>query len=146
MTANLMGGDGLIVILFPVIGLSLFATWIWGLIDAATRPDWLYQRTGSSKVLWIVLIVVLGIIGSAIYLLAIRPKLVAAQGPSRTITWDLTNPPPPVGSYPSYGPHGAAGPPAWVPDPTGRYQYRWWDGYSFTNQVASGGISYTDPI
>lgn len=58
----------------------------------------------------------------------------------------LTNRTPPVPSHPSHGPHGTPSPPAWVPDPTGRYQYRWWNGYSFTNQVASGGISYTDPI
>jgi hypothetical protein len=141
-----MGGEGLIAILFPLIALASFAIWIWGLVDAAARPDWVYQRTGSSKVLWVILIVVLGIIGSAIYLLAIRPKLLTASGPSTTTPWNLNNPPPPVAHYPTYGRHGTPGPPAWVPDPTGRYEYRWWDGYSFTNQVASGGISYTDPI
>jgi hypothetical protein len=141
-----MGGDGLIVILFPLIALASFAIWIWGLIDAATKPDWLYQRTGSSKVLWVILIVVLGIIGSAAYLLAIRPRLLAAQGPSTTAPWNRANPPPHVANHLSYGPHSTPGPPAWVPDPTGRHEYRWWDGYSFTNQVASGGVSYTDPM
>ncbi len=141
-----MGGDGLIVILFPIMGLALFAIWIWGLVDAATRPDWLYQRTGSSKVLWVILIVVLGIVGSAIYLMAVRPKLVSVQGPPTTSPWNPPDPPSPVASDPSHGPNGTPGPGAWVPDPTGRYQYRWWDGYSFTNQVASDGVSYTDPI
>lgn len=146
MSANLMAAGGLIVVVVFLIGLGSFAVWIWGLIDAATRPDWIYRRTGSSKVLWIVLIVLLGVVGSAIYLLAIRPKLIDSQMPAMTSGWDVPSPPPPISSQPSYGPQGNPGPAAWVPDPTGRYQYRWWDGYSYTNQVATSGISYTDPI
>ena len=141
-----MGSGGPIVVIFLLIALGSAAIWVWGLIDAATRPDWHFQRTGSSKTLWIVLIVVLGVVGSAIYLLAVRPKLVDPRAQAMTPGWGMPSPPPPVSGQPSYGPHGTPGPAAWVPDPTGRYQYRWWDGYSFTNQVASSGISYTDPI
>jgi hypothetical protein len=30
-------------------------------------------------------------------------------------------------------------PPQWLPDPTGRHEFRWWDGQHWTGQVASGG-------
>lgn len=70
-------GIGLIV-----IWLVLMAVWLWGLIDAARRPDAEFTAAGQSKVLWIVLCVVLGTIGSAIYLLAIRPKLTRTATPA----------------------------------------------------------------
>ena len=35
--------------------------------------------------------------------------------------------------------------PAWHPDPTGRHQYRWWDGSAWTDVVADHGIETRDP-
>ena len=35
--------------------------------------------------------------------------------------------------------------PAWHPDPSGRHELRWWDGTTFTDQVADGGVTSTDP-
>jgi hypothetical protein len=51
---------------------------IWGIVDAAMKPDPVWRAAGQNKVVWIILQVVLGIIGTAIYVFAIRPKLVAA--------------------------------------------------------------------
>ncbi len=34
----------------------------------------------------------------------------------------------------------------WHPDPAGRHQYRWWDGSSWTDQVADGDVTSTDPL
>jgi len=31
--------------------------------------------------------------------------------------------------------------PGWQPDPTGHYEYRWWDGSGWTNRVAGEGVS-----
>jgi hypothetical protein len=31
------------------------------------------------------------------------------------------------------------GPGSWQPDPEGRYEYRWWDGQSWTDQVSHQG-------
>ena len=36
-------------------------------------------------------------------------------------------------------------PPGWFPDPSGRYQLRWWDGSAYTEHVSSGGVTGTDP-
>ncbi|MCQ3811291.1 MAG: RDD family protein [Acidimicrobiia bacterium] len=35
---------------------------------------------------------------------------------------------------------------SWEPDPTGRHQYRWWDGEQWTDQVADDGVQAVDPV
>jgi Protein of unknown function (DUF2510) len=35
-------------------------------------------------------------------------------------------------------------PPAWHPDPSGRFHFRWWDGYQWTSQVATDGHHLID--
>ena len=35
---------------------------------------------------------------------------------------------------------------AWEPDPTGRHQYRWFDGEEWTDQVADDGVQSVDPV
>jgi hypothetical protein len=69
-----------------LFGLATLAVTIWGIVDAASRPDWAWQRAGQNKVLWVVLQVVgifvcLGWILSIVYLASIRPQLERHQGP-----------------------------------------------------------------
>src|SRR5690242_13205424 len=35
---------------------------------------------------------------------------------------------------------------AWLPDPEGRYEYRWWDGQNWTDQVSQQGQVGTVPM
>lgn len=35
---------------------------------------------------------------------------------------------------------------AWHPDPSGRHQYRWWDGTAWTGTVADDGVTAHDPV
>lgn len=35
---------------------------------------------------------------------------------------------------------------SWEPDPSGRHQFRWWDGQAWTDQVADNGQPGTDPL
>ena len=35
-------------------------------------------------------------------------------------------------------------PPAWHPDPSGRFQFRWWNGSEWTSQVAADGKHLID--
>ncbi|HEX6425750.1 MAG TPA: septum formation family protein [Acidimicrobiales bacterium] len=37
-------------------------------------------------------------------------------------------------------------PPGWNPDPTGRHEYRYWDGTAWTDDVSDGGVAATDPL
>ncbi|MBV9953135.1 MAG: DUF2510 domain-containing protein [Acidimicrobiia bacterium] len=39
-----------------------------------------------------------------------------------------------------------ANPAAWHPDPTGRHQYRWWDGNAWTANVSDNGVASEDPV
>jgi hypothetical protein len=47
---------------------------------------------------------------------------------------------PPSGESPSW-PHS---PPAWQPDPSGRFHYRWWDGHEWTSHVSTDGHHLLD--
>lgn len=38
------------------------------------------------------------------------------------------------------------GVPDWQPDPTGRHQYRYWDGSTWTDHVADDGVATSDPF
>ena len=79
MIANASGAaiGGLV---FLIVLLAFFGFWIWGIVDAAKRSNEAYVKAGSNKTLWIVLIVLFGDLAVLIYALAIRPKLVAAEG------------------------------------------------------------------
>jgi hypothetical protein len=37
-------------------------------------------------------------------------------------------------------------PAAWHPDPTGRHQFRYWDGSTWTEHVANDGVTASDPL
>jgi hypothetical protein len=37
-------------------------------------------------------------------------------------------------------------PASWQPDPTGRHEYRYWDGAAYTDQVADAGVAGVDPL
>ena len=39
----------------------------------------------------------------------------------------------------------AVAPAAWYPDPSGRYELRYWDGAQWTEHVARAGSQFTDP-
>jgi FtsH-binding integral membrane protein len=68
---------GLIVGFFVVlIILALCGFWIWSIVDCATKePD-----TGNTKLVWILIILFTGVIGSAVYLIVRRPKRWAELG------------------------------------------------------------------
>lgn len=70
----MLGGPELIILLVVMV---LVVVPIWGVIDAAMRPDDVWAAAKQSKVVWILVQLFLGIIGAAIYFMAIRPKLIA---------------------------------------------------------------------
>ena len=70
------GGDFLAVFLvFAVVSLVCTGLWIWSLVDALRITDPQWDAAGQSKVLWVILIAVLGILGSILYVLMARPAL-----------------------------------------------------------------------
>ena len=59
-----------------LFGLGLTIFWIWMLIDAATKePD-----QGNSKVVWVIIVALLGFLGAAIYFFVRRPTRIYQHG------------------------------------------------------------------
>ncbi len=67
-TAGAAVGSALILLVLLV----LLALWVWALADAIRMPDDTRYRTGS-KLLWVLVIAVTGLIGAALYLAVGRP-------------------------------------------------------------------------
>jgi hypothetical protein len=83
MTGAIFGVDGLIVLVIALV--TLFIP-IWALIDSISRPTGAFAAAGSSKGLWIALIVlfwlftgIVGVILSIVYLASIRPRVKAVM-------------------------------------------------------------------
>jgi hypothetical protein len=52
---------------------------VWAALDAAVKPDPSWHAAGQSKVVWVLISLFLGVVGSLVYVVAIRPKVVAAR-------------------------------------------------------------------
>ena len=61
--------------LFGAIAIAGFVFWIWSLVDAIQRPDSEWEQAGQNKLVWILVLIFIGFIGSIIYLLVARPAL-----------------------------------------------------------------------
>ncbi|MHB8680528.1 MAG: DUF2510 domain-containing protein [Acidimicrobiales bacterium] len=154
---------------------------IWCLVDMARRPSWQWEQARSNKVLWIVLeaitlIGLLAIVVGVLYLIVVRPRLVAAEQQGQSATWPAFGAPPsgqwmppasapptaasppPYPGAPGQAPYPAA-PPApypaapvpappfgWYPDPSARHELRYWDGRTWTEHVSDGGQQSIDPL
>jgi hypothetical protein len=80
----------ILIIPFGLLFVGAFVVWIWALVDAIQVPDDSMYRSGT-KLLWVLVIVITGIIGAIIYFVVGRPVSRAAP-PSP--------PPPPPPPYP----------------------------------------------
>jgi hypothetical protein len=81
MISAVFGLDGIVILIVALVGLVIP---IWAVVDAASRPTAAFAAAGSSKGLWIALIVVfwfftgiIGLILAVVYLAAIRPRVKA---------------------------------------------------------------------
>lgn len=78
-----LGAPELLILLFGAVP---YAVIIWALVDAATRPDWAWERSGQNKALWIALLAVglllcaIGFVLALVYLLSVRPQVARHQG------------------------------------------------------------------
>jgi hypothetical protein len=79
MLSEVFGLDLVVVLLVLVVGLVVP---VWAIVDAASRPSGAFSAAGSSKTMWIVLIVVgwlvtglIGVVLAIVYLASIRPRV-----------------------------------------------------------------------
>ena len=68
MFAGLIGGFIFFMLFIIVIGILLFVFWIFMLIDCAKRNF----KNDNEKVVWILVIALLGFIGAAIYYFVVK--------------------------------------------------------------------------
>ena len=78
-----VGPTEVLLITFLIIPFGLVFP-IWGIVDAAGRPDSAWERAEQNKTLWIVLqavgmLVCFGWILALVYLTVVRPKVRAAE-------------------------------------------------------------------
>lgn len=56
------------ICVFALLGLALFAFWVWSIIDAVKNP----RLSDNARLIWIIVIVLTGGIGSLIYVIVGR--------------------------------------------------------------------------
>ncbi len=78
-----VGAPELLIILLVIVGPVAVVLAIVVVVDASGRPDGVWQATGQSRTMWIVLPIVLlfacgigSLVASIVYLTSVRPKLV----------------------------------------------------------------------
>ncbi len=74
-------GPELLIIPFGLLFVGAFVVWIWALVDAIQVPDDSMYRSGT-KLLWVLVIVLTGIIGAIIYFVVGKPVSRAAPPPA----------------------------------------------------------------
>lgn len=58
-----------------VIGVALFVWWVLVLIEALRTPSSLWEAAGQNQIVYIVLMALLGVIGTIAYVAVARPRL-----------------------------------------------------------------------
>lgn len=84
MFGEIFGVDGLIILLVAVVSLVIP---LWAVVDAISRPGAAFSAAGSSKGMWLALILVswiftgiIGLVLAVVYLASIRPRVRAVTG------------------------------------------------------------------
>lgn len=98
----------ILIFLLVMTWLALFVGWIVALVEVARIPDHQYRAADTEKIVWVLVVALVGALGALIWLLAARSRVLAAAG-------QLPAPPP-----------------GWYPDATGG-GFRWWDGRQWTS-------------
>ena len=66
------------------LGLGVFVWWLVVLIEALKTPETQWKDAGQDRLLWVLLMVFLGVIGTLSYVIVARPRLRRASVPTST--------------------------------------------------------------
>jgi prolipoprotein diacylglyceryltransferase len=75
----------LIQLVLVVVGLVVFVWWIRMLIEALRTPASQWEAAGQSLIVYVLLMVLLGVIGTIVYVVVARPQLRSA-GPAAAVS------------------------------------------------------------
>jgi hypothetical protein len=78
----MFSGAAVFVLVFFVLMLAVFVWWLLMLVDALKMSDSTWAVAGESKLLYVLLMVFLGVIGTILYVAIARPKLRAQASPA----------------------------------------------------------------
>jgi hypothetical protein len=78
---NVGSAELIVILLLLLILLIPVGLVIWAIVDLLKYDDATWERAAQTKIAWLLIVGIVGLIGPLIYLLAIRPKLEAASGP-----------------------------------------------------------------
>lgn len=121
---NLGGPELLILVILP-LWLGAAVWWIVSIVEVARTSEAAYRATGREKITWVLVVVLVGVIGTLIWWFGPRREVLAAD---RAGGWSG-----PAGSVPA----PPSGPPAgWYPNPSGETAQRYWDGHRWTEHLA----------
>ncbi len=85
--AGIFAATGVFILVAVIIGLIVFAFWLWMLIDAATRTEESYKKVGTGeKILWVLALIFsmffgLGWLAAILYYFIVRKKAIALEAP-----------------------------------------------------------------
>jgi hypothetical protein len=65
-----IGPQEIIAVVMVLLAIPAFAFWIWMLVDCATKES----EQGSTKIVWIIIIAVTGVVGAGVYWFMRRPQ------------------------------------------------------------------------
>lgn len=74
--AGIFAGFALMWLFFAAVGIGLTVFWIWMLVDCIQKEP----PQGNDRLIWVLVIVLVGWIGALIYLLARRPQRIQLYG------------------------------------------------------------------
>ena len=111
-------------------------------VSPDAHNDLTTQLTAQSREGWNVVSIVSA--GNEIVAFLSRP--VVATTPASAAGWAATNSDSAEATTPTTTTTTVPSVPAdWYKDPAGRYDFRYWDGSKWTENVSRAGVSFTDP-
>lgn len=67
--------SSLFALVFAAVAIAAFVWWLVVLIEALKTPSSQWSAAGQNQILWVVLMVLLGLLGTILYVLVARPPL-----------------------------------------------------------------------
>jgi len=74
--------SGLAVVLAALVLVAVFRWWLMVLVEALRVPESRWEAAGESRLIYVLLMIFLGIIGSILFIAVARPRLRAARVPA----------------------------------------------------------------
>jgi hypothetical protein len=73
--------SSLVALIFGIVIVAVFVWWLWMLIEALKTPSGQWSAAGQNQVVYVVLMILLGVIGTVLYIAVARPQLRRAVSP-----------------------------------------------------------------